>query len=175
MRHSFFWLNEVLIWFRLTCYCLFHWACLDKHCRGLPGSTAPAGYTCPQVTLFIYLTNAVDPDLLNPDKDPDPAFLVNPDTDPDPDATRIQGFDDQNWRKKEIQLKNFFFDQNTGSILIEKELYNILCSVRHLSSHRKIWYHLWRTHWEKFSRLVCLLHLSDSKSGLAAKQKKESF
>lgn len=33
---------------RLTCYCLYHWACLDKHCRGLPGSTAPAGYTCPK-------------------------------------------------------------------------------------------------------------------------------
>jgi hypothetical protein len=49
-------------------------------------------------------------------------------------------------KKKKIQLKNFFFDQNTGSILIEKGLYNILCSVRRMSSHRKIWYRLWRTH-----------------------------
>jgi len=32
---------------RLVCYCLYHWSCLDQHCRSLPPSTAPAGYTCP--------------------------------------------------------------------------------------------------------------------------------
>ncbi len=35
----------------------------------------------------------MDPDSLNPDTDPDPAFQVDPDTDPDP--IWIQGFDDQ--------------------------------------------------------------------------------
>lgn len=32
---------------RLTCYHMFHWACLDKYARELPPSTAPAGYICP--------------------------------------------------------------------------------------------------------------------------------
>jgi len=32
---------------RLVCYHLYHWVCLDKHCRSQPASTAPAGYTCP--------------------------------------------------------------------------------------------------------------------------------
>ncbi|XP_043255346.1 zinc finger protein-like 1 [Colletes gigas] len=32
---------------RLTCYHMFHWACLDKYARELPATTAPAGYTCP--------------------------------------------------------------------------------------------------------------------------------
>ncbi|XP_076659783.1 zinc finger protein-like 1 homolog [Halictus rubicundus] len=32
---------------RLTCYHMFHWACLDKYARELPQTTAPAGYKCP--------------------------------------------------------------------------------------------------------------------------------
>jgi len=32
---------------RLVCYHLFHWVCLERHCRALPPNTAPAGYTCP--------------------------------------------------------------------------------------------------------------------------------
>jgi len=32
---------------RLVCYHLFHWVCLERQCRALPPSTAPAGYTCP--------------------------------------------------------------------------------------------------------------------------------
>jgi hypothetical protein len=40
----------------------------------------------------------VDPDLLNPDSDPDPAFQVNPD--PDSDLIRIQAFDDQKLKKE---------------------------------------------------------------------------
>ncbi len=50
----------------------------------------------------------VDPDSFNPD--PDPAFQVNPDQ----DSIRIQGFDDQKFKKKKIQLKFFsssLFDQ----------------------------------------------------------------
>jgi hypothetical protein len=39
----------------------------------------------------------LDPDSLNPDTDPDPAFQVNPDTDPE---IRIQGFDDQKFKEK---------------------------------------------------------------------------
>ena len=27
---------------------VFHWVCLDRHCRNLPSDTAPAGYTCPK-------------------------------------------------------------------------------------------------------------------------------
>ena len=26
---------------------VFHWVCLDRYARNLPGETAPAGYTCP--------------------------------------------------------------------------------------------------------------------------------
>ncbi len=52
--------------------------------------------------LVVFLVSrAVDPDSLN--LDPDPAFQVYPDLDP----SRIQGFDDQNWRKK-IQQKIFY-------------------------------------------------------------------
>jgi hypothetical protein len=40
------------------------------------------------------------------DPDPDPAFQVNPDPGMDPDPILIQGFDDQNLKKK-IELKNF--------------------------------------------------------------------
>ncbi|XP_017779663.1 PREDICTED: zinc finger protein-like 1 [Nicrophorus vespilloides] len=32
---------------RLSCYHVFHWACLDKYSRQLPATTAPAGYRCP--------------------------------------------------------------------------------------------------------------------------------
>lgn len=32
---------------RLKCYHVFHWVCLDRYARNLPGETAPAGYTCP--------------------------------------------------------------------------------------------------------------------------------
>jgi hypothetical protein len=46
----------------------------------------------------------VVPGSLDPDPDPDPAFQMNPDKDTDPDPIRIQGFDDQNFKKK-IQLK----------------------------------------------------------------------
>jgi hypothetical protein len=42
----------------------------------------------------------VDPDSLNPD--PDPVFQVNSDTDPDLDPIRIQGFDEQNMKRKKI-------------------------------------------------------------------------
>lgn len=31
---------------RLTCYHVFHWACLDTYARNLPPTTAPAGYIC---------------------------------------------------------------------------------------------------------------------------------
>ncbi len=47
----------------------------------------------------------MDPDSLNPDMDPDPAFQVNPDM--VPDLTRIQGFDDQKF--KEINTAVFLF------------------------------------------------------------------
>jgi hypothetical protein len=49
---------------------------------------------------------AVDPDSLNPDPDPDPAFQVHPDTNPDP------GLDDQKLKKK-IKPNIFlsFYDQ----------------------------------------------------------------
>jgi hypothetical protein len=51
------------------------------------------------------------PDSFNPDPYPYPALQVNPDTDPDP--IRIQGFDDQNLKKKKIQMTNLlsFLDQ----------------------------------------------------------------
>uniref|UniRef100_L7M8B6 Zinc finger protein-like 1 homolog n=1 Tax=Rhipicephalus pulchellus TaxID=72859 RepID=L7M8B6_RHIPC len=32
---------------RLLCYHVFHWACLDEHCKRMPKTTAPAGYGCP--------------------------------------------------------------------------------------------------------------------------------
>jgi hypothetical protein len=50
---------------------------------------------------------------LDLDTNPDPAFLVNPDmdtdTDPDPNPIRIQAFDDQKLKKKNIDEK--FLDQ----------------------------------------------------------------
>jgi len=39
---------------RLVCYHTYHWACLDTHCRSLPPSTAPAGYTCPQCSSPVF-------------------------------------------------------------------------------------------------------------------------
>ncbi|XP_023330295.1 zinc finger protein-like 1 homolog [Eurytemora carolleeae] len=39
---------------RLTCYCLYHWSCLDNHCRNLPANTAPAGYICTQCDASIF-------------------------------------------------------------------------------------------------------------------------
>ncbi len=37
---------------------------------------------------------------------------TDPDTDPDPDPIRIQGFNDQKLKKKQLKKKlNFFFDQ----------------------------------------------------------------
>eukprot|EP01134_Creolimax_fragrantissima_P000773 CFRG0773T1 len=41
---------------RLTCYDVFHWECLDSHCRTLPPTTAPAGYVCPTCTTQIIPT-----------------------------------------------------------------------------------------------------------------------
>lgn len=32
---------------RLTCYHVYHWACLDSYCRSLPESKNPASYECP--------------------------------------------------------------------------------------------------------------------------------
>ncbi|XP_014474503.1 PREDICTED: zinc finger protein-like 1 [Dinoponera quadriceps] len=39
---------------RLTCYHMYHWACLDQYARNLPATTAPAGYTCPVCRLCIF-------------------------------------------------------------------------------------------------------------------------
>ena len=39
---------------RLVCYHLYHWVCLDHHCRSLPAATAPAGYTCPVCSAAIF-------------------------------------------------------------------------------------------------------------------------
>lgn len=39
---------------RLTCYHMYHWACLDKYARDLPSTTAPAGYTCPACRTCIF-------------------------------------------------------------------------------------------------------------------------
>jgi len=39
---------------RLVCYHLYHWVCLEQHCRSLPPSTAPAGYTCPACSSPIF-------------------------------------------------------------------------------------------------------------------------
>jgi hypothetical protein len=50
-----------------------------------------------------FLFIAVDPDSLNPDTDPDPAFQVNP----DPDAARIHSFYDQKLKEKKY-CKIFF-------------------------------------------------------------------
>ncbi len=63
----------------------------------------------------------MDPDSLNPDMDPDPAFQVNPDTDPDP--TRIQGFDDQKLKEKNTADFFFFFLFKTCNLLIPRPPY----------------------------------------------------
>uniref|UniRef100_A0A1B6FY38 Zinc finger protein-like 1 homolog n=1 Tax=Cuerna arida TaxID=1464854 RepID=A0A1B6FY38_9HEMI len=39
---------------RLTCYHVFHWACLDQYARKMPATTAPAGYTCPSCKVGIF-------------------------------------------------------------------------------------------------------------------------
>lgn len=39
---------------RLTCYHMYHWACLDRYARELPATTAPAGYTCPACKACIF-------------------------------------------------------------------------------------------------------------------------
>ncbi|XP_046686399.1 zinc finger protein-like 1 homolog isoform X2 [Homalodisca vitripennis] len=39
---------------RLTCYHVFHWACLDQYARRMPATTAPAGYTCPSCKVGIF-------------------------------------------------------------------------------------------------------------------------
>jgi len=47
---------------RLTCYCLYHWNCLDNHCRNLPATTTPEGYTCVQCDALIFpAENLVSP------------------------------------------------------------------------------------------------------------------
>ncbi|KAL8617591.1 hypothetical protein ACOMHN_033137 [Nucella lapillus] len=33
---------------------VFHWLCLHNHCRQLPATTAPAGYTCPSCSTCIF-------------------------------------------------------------------------------------------------------------------------
>ncbi|OXU19471.1 hypothetical protein TSAR_003135 [Trichomalopsis sarcophagae] len=38
---------------RLTCYHVYHWACLDAHCRSLPESNNPASYICPTCNVRI--------------------------------------------------------------------------------------------------------------------------
>ncbi|XP_076463462.1 zinc finger protein-like 1 [Babylonia areolata] len=39
---------------RLTCYDVFHWLCLNRHCQQLPPNTAPAGYTCPSCNTCVF-------------------------------------------------------------------------------------------------------------------------
>jgi hypothetical protein len=48
---------------------------------------------------------SMDPDSLNQDMNPDPAFQVNP----NPDPIQIQGFDEQNLKRKKIQQKCILF------------------------------------------------------------------
>jgi hypothetical protein len=52
---------------------------------------------------WVPYTDSLNPDTYS-DVYPDPAFQVNPDPDTDPNPIRIQGFDDQKFKKK-IQLK----------------------------------------------------------------------
>ncbi|XP_046628999.1 zinc finger protein-like 1 homolog [Neodiprion virginianus] len=47
---------------RLTCYHIFHWACVDAYARNLPATTAPAGYTCPVCGIAIF----PQPNLVSP-------------------------------------------------------------------------------------------------------------
>ncbi|XP_058808484.1 zinc finger protein-like 1 [Phymastichus coffea] len=47
---------------RLTCYHVYHWGCLDAHCRSLPESTNAANYDCPTCnTHIIPQPNLVSP------------------------------------------------------------------------------------------------------------------
>jgi hypothetical protein len=41
---------------------VFHWNCLDHYARQLPGTMAPAGYTCPSCQSFMFPpSNLVSP------------------------------------------------------------------------------------------------------------------
>ena len=42
---------------RLTCYHVYHWACLDNYARNLPPTTAPSGYLCPTCESQIFPRN----------------------------------------------------------------------------------------------------------------------
>ncbi|XP_014205981.1 zinc finger protein-like 1 homolog isoform X2 [Copidosoma floridanum] len=44
------WLQIIL---KLTCYHVYHWACLDDHCRSLPESQSSSNYVCPACTTRI--------------------------------------------------------------------------------------------------------------------------
>ncbi|XP_014232772.1 zinc finger protein-like 1 [Trichogramma pretiosum] len=47
---------------RLTCYHVYHWACLDAHCRSLSESTENANFQCPECyTEIIPQPNLVSP------------------------------------------------------------------------------------------------------------------
>nr|CAG4643405.1 EOG090X0ASS [Ilyocryptus agilis] len=47
---------------RLICYHVFHFKCLDTHCRQYPVNTAPAGYVCPTCSSPIFpASNLVSP------------------------------------------------------------------------------------------------------------------
>lgn len=47
---------------RLTCYHVYHWACLNHFARQLPSTTAPAGYKCPQCNACLFPpSNLVSP------------------------------------------------------------------------------------------------------------------
>ncbi len=59
-----------------------------------------------QTPLILSKISIVDPDWLNPD--PGPTFQVNPNLDKDPDPIRIQGFDDQKFKKRRKNPDNFF-------------------------------------------------------------------
>jgi hypothetical protein len=67
-------------------------------------------------------SKAVDPELLNPDTDPDPAFQVNPDTDTDLDPIRIQGFETEEKKYGRNFVKSFF-DQKL-------HFYRRICTVK---------------------------------------------
>uniref|UniRef100_G3MKM1 Zinc finger protein-like 1 homolog n=1 Tax=Amblyomma maculatum TaxID=34609 RepID=G3MKM1_AMBMU len=45
---------------RLLCYHVFHWACLDNHCKRMPKTTAPAGYGCPTCGTAIVPASNID-------------------------------------------------------------------------------------------------------------------
>jgi len=47
---------------RLSCYCVFHWGCLNQYASQFPAQTAPAGYSCPTCSTCIFpQTNLVSP------------------------------------------------------------------------------------------------------------------